>query len=61
MFARDIDGLQLSRVKIRRRGGSLDKIMQFFLPWAEMSTARRGEVGTLLSQKWDVMEKNVTS
>jgi len=31
------------------------------VPWAGVSPAPRGEVGTLLSQERDVMEENVTS
>ena len=32
-----------------------------FIPWAGVSTAPQGEVGTLLSQERDVMDENVTT
>ena len=31
------------------------------IPWAGVSMAPRGEIGTLLSQERDVMEENITS
>ena len=31
------------------------------IPWAGVSKAPRGEIGTLLSQERDVMEENITS
>jgi len=44
-------------------GSSLSEIngRSSIVPWAGVSTAPRGEVGTLLSQERDVMEENVTS
>ena len=54
-----------SRVIIRRHVGlgaqrvSISLVKK--LPWAGVSMAPRGEVGTLLSQELDVMKENVTS